>query len=198
MEPLIKRDDYIKRVNKLANAFPLLLLVGSVCIVFLYHSINLMLQQNLDNLFGIEQLSNSFFQGTVITVVIYFIKSRVIGAVVRVKPTDFASGEVQGYLPCVVGTLFYKHQVGNLIVEDHQLHLYIKKVDGFMLDSKWDDLSKVKVTTVKETYNIMMLLVFGVRESIQISDGRKTVNIIFPQPTITVKEINEFIKSHII
>jgi len=184
-------------VNKLTNSFPLILLIGSVLIVFLYHSIGLILQQDKGSLFGSEMLSNSFFQGTVIAAVVYFIKSKVIGAVVKVKPTDFTTGDVQGYLPCVVGTTYYKLQVGNLIVEDNQLHLYVKKIDGFVLDSRWDDLSKVKVSIVHEKYNLIMLLIFGFRDSIQITDGTKIIKIIFPQPILTVEEIKVFIKSHI-
>lgn len=197
MEPLIKRDEYLKRVNKLVNSFPIFLLLGSVFIVVLYHSIGLMLQGDRESLFGIPMLSESFFQGTVITVVIYFFKSKKLGAVVKTKPTDFTYGEVQGYLPCVVGTKVRGALGGYLIVENNELNLHVKKMDGFVIEKRWKDLSKVTCTTVHESKNILMLLVYGFRDSIQITDGITTIKIIFPYAKISVEEINASIKSYI-
>lgn len=196
MEPLIKREEYLKRVNKLVHAFPIILLIGSVFIVIIYHSISLILKQDHENLFGFAMLSESFFQGTVITVVVYFFKSRIIGGVIRTKPTDFAYGKIQGYLPVVVGTNLRKQKIGYLLVENNELVLYVKKPDGYALETKWSDLSKVKFSVEHESYNVFMLLVYGFRESILVSDGKNTLKVVFPKADISVSEINESIQSY--
>lgn len=198
MEPLIKRDEYLKRVNKLVNSFPLYLLLGSVLIVVLYHSIGYMLAGDRESLFGVSMLSESFFQGTVITVVIYFFKSKKLGGVVKTKPTDFTQGEVQGYLPVVVGKKIRGGiQAGYLIIENNQLHLHMKKIDGFVIEKRWDDLSKVKCNIVHESKNIYLLMVFGFRDTIEISDGVNTEQIIFPYAKTSIEEIKASIKSYI-
>jgi len=197
MEPLIKRDEYLKKVNKLTNSFPIQLLIGSLIIVVLYHSIGIGFFGEPGELFGFNMLAESFFQGTVITVVVYFFKSRAIGGVVRTKPTDFTTKEVQGYLPVVAGTNIYKQKAGYLLVEDHELTLHLKMAGGYVCRNTWSDLSKVEVSVVKETYNIVMLFVFGFRESIQISDGETSVKVLFPEASVYAEEIKESINSYI-
>lgn len=197
MEPLIKRDEYLKRVNKLVHAFPIVLLVGSVIAVILFHSIEILISQDTQGLFGFNMLAESFFQGTVITVVIYLFKSNIIGKVIKTKPTDFAYGEVKAYLPVVVGTKLRKQKVGYLLVENNELALYLKKTDGYALEHKWTDLSKVTFSVHSETYNIIMLLIYGFRTCIHVSDGDKTIKIVFPKAEISVGEINEAIQSYI-
>lgn len=197
MEPLINRDEYIKKVNKLTNSFPINLLIGSLIIVVLYHSIGITFFAEPGELFSFNMLSESFFQGTVITVVIYLFKSRALGGVVRTKPTDFTTKEVQGYLPVVAGTNIYKQKAGYLLVEDHELTLHLKMAGGYVCRETWSDLSKVEISVVKETYNMVMLFVFGFRESIQITDGVTTVKVLFPDATVYAKEIQESINSYI-
>lgn len=197
MEPLIKRDDYLKRVNKLVQPFPKELFIGSFILVILYHTVELMILQEIERLIGFTMLSEMFFQGTAITVVIYLFKSRYIGNVVRTKPTDFTDKEVQGYLPVVMGTNLRKQKVGYLLIENNELALHLKKAGGYVREMTWKDLTKVEVTVVKETYNIVLLLIYGFRESILVTDGEKSVKVIFPMAHISVEEIKESIKSNL-
>lgn len=198
MEPLIKREEYLTRVNKLAHKFPIQLLIVSILTVLFYHSIQVIIQHDRESLLGFDMLAESFFQGTVITVVIYYFKSKIISGVIKTKPTDFTTNEVQGYLPVVVGTNLRKQLVGYLLVENNELTLHVKKPTGYVLEHKWIELSKVKFTVVHERYNIIMLLIYGFRESIQVSDGKTTIKVIFPKAFISVSEINESIQSYIV
>lgn len=197
MEPLINREEYLKRVNKLVNSFPVALLIGSLLVVVLYHTIGIKFFDEPGVLFSFNMLSESFFQGTVITVVIYFFKSRALGGVVQTKPTDFTDKEVQGYLPVVAGTNIYKQKAGYLLVEDYELALHLKMPGGYVKRDTWSDLSKVEVSVVKESTNIIMLLLYGFMETIQISDGETSVKVVFPKAEISANEIRESIKSYI-
>lgn len=197
MEPLIKREEYLVRVNKLVHAFPIILLIASVILTLIYNSLVLTIEGDLESLFSFGMLAESFFQGTVITVVIYVFKSKIIGNVVQTKPSDFAYGDIQGYLPVVARTNLRKQKVGYLLVEESELKLYLKMANGYALEETWSDLSKVKCSVQHETYNILMLLIYGFRESIEVTDGDKTIKVIFPKAEICVSEMNDSIQSYI-
>lgn len=197
MEPLVNKETYTKRLNRLIYSYPITLFVGSFLLAILYNVLKQAIMPTGDALLSPKTLSEIFFQGTVVAVIMYLYKTRSIGGVVNIEPTSVTDKEVQAYLPVVVGTNPLKQKVAYLLVEEGTLALHVKKVNGYVCDMTWEDLSKIDVTYTRETFNLLMLFVYGFRESIQITDGTTSVSIIFPKANQSASEIKESIQGFI-
>lgn len=197
MKLMIKEKNYDYRLNKLMNKFPILFLLVALVVITIYHVIVQLISDQTVQLFSPEVVANVFFQGTMAMAVVYFGKSFLLRNVFKVSPDQFAESEVLGYLPCINGSWIHENKAGFLVLEEQVLKLYVKKVDGFVAVKKWTDLSQVRIEKADEKFNISSILLFGLNESILITDGKTSQKILFPMVNETVDELNTFLKKYL-
>jgi hypothetical protein len=198
MKLMMTEENYSRRLNKLLFYFPLTFLIVAMMVAFIYHSITILTSgAGMEGVLNLEVFANSFFQGTVATVILYFLKSRYLGKILKEKPSDFAKDTVDAYLPCIAGVWPHQHQGAFITVEEGKLRLYKKKLDGYVMEHQWNDLASVKFTAIKETTNPLLPILFGLKESIEISDGKLSVKVLFSEPKASVEDLNGFMKIEI-
>ena len=72
MKLMIKEDNYNYRVNKLLNKFPIVFLLVALVVIYIYHVIVQVINDQTVQLFSAEIIANVFFQGTMAMAIVYF------------------------------------------------------------------------------------------------------------------------------
>jgi hypothetical protein len=196
MKLMMQEDNYRVRLNKLLFHFPLAFLIVAMIVAFIYHSITLLMSgASGAEVLNLEVYANSFFNGTIATVILYFLKSRYLGKILNESPENFAKDRVDAYFPCISGVWPHQHHGAFMTIEEDKLRLYIKKYDGYALKQEWNDLSLVRFKTIKESKNPLLPLLFGLKDSIEISDGKLSAKVLFSQPQESVEELNQCVSA---
>jgi len=123
MKPIINREEYIKSAKSMFSKFPFLLLLVTWSAVFLSKAIRELiftgaLVENIQQ----EKLGNTFFQGVLGAVIIFYIARTVLDQFMK-KAFDLSELDEKGYyLPCMRHDCWYDFSVGNLIVKKDQFY----------------------------------------------------------------------------
>ncbi|MBN2436494.1 MAG: hypothetical protein JXK07_14635 [Spirochaetes bacterium] len=196
MKLMLNDEIYTKRYRKFLFQFPLLLIIVSVLGAFIYHSQIIYFEKgDISSIINIDLLTSSFFHGSIVAVVIYFIKSRKLEKIFKEKPSDVAENKIDTFLPCLHGVWPYQYQDAFLTTEGTALRLYVKKVGGFVMVCEWNNLSMLKIEAVREPLNPFLPVLFNTAKSIRISDGKKSKKILFAEPEQTAEELSRLVKS---
>jgi hypothetical protein len=193
MQYLIDEDAYKKRVSKLTNVFPFKLMIVLFVIVYIYHSIMFTIGVEENAYISLGIFSGTFFHSTLITAVFYVIKSRFLSSTFELKPEQYVTEEVGGYLPCVLDVMPHKHQYGAIVVVNDELKFYAKKADGVSEYCNWGPVNEIEFHEVDEKHNLLLNILFGLKASILIKSPKLQQKILFPMPSETVKELKNFV-----
>lgn len=195
MKPIVNADSLKRRLFHLTNRFPLLMLIVSFILLFCFYTIRSLSADAGQSIVNSELLAKSFFQATIVTVVVYFYKSKIMGGTLSTLPSDFTQGNVVGYLPCIYGAWPHQYQTGLLLFEDGMVRFYAKKATGFTMTKEFCNVSDVRFGTSGLQLNPFTPLLFGQAETLQLVTPSHIETLIFPFPQESAQEITEFLKT---
>lgn len=192
---MINPDNLKRRLFKLTNRFPVELLATAFLLIYCYHDLNALSKGASNGIFNFPLFANAFFQSTVVTVLVYFYKSKFLAGTLNTQPSDFTKGAVQGFFPCIYGTWPHQYQSGFLILEDDMLRFYAKKVTGFAMTKEFCKRDDINLSTTIQRINPFTPVFFGQMKIIQLTTTNGMERFIFPQADECVVEIEEFLRS---
>jgi len=193
MKLMINPENFKHRLFKLTNRFPVELLVTAFLLIYSYHDLNALSNGTSTGLFNFPLFANAFFQSTVVTVLVYFYKSKFLAGTLKTQPSDFTTGAIQGFLPCIYGTWPHQYQTGFLLLEDDMLRFYAKKVTGFTMTKEFCKREDINLSTSIQRLNPFTPVFFGQLKVIQLTTAQGTERFIFPDADACVAEMEEFL-----
>lgn len=193
MKPIINEDLLKRRLFHLTNRFPLVLLLVSLVLLYCYYDLKAISADATVAVFNSEVFAKAFFQATIVTVVVYFYKSKIMGGTLSTSPSDFTQGNVVGYLPCIYGAWPHLYQSGLLLLEDGYVRFYAKKAGGFKMTKEFCKISEVKFGASGLQLNPFTPILFGQTDTLHLVTPTHIETLIFPFPKESAQEITEFI-----
>ncbi|PKM54921.1 MAG: hypothetical protein CVV00_06065 [Firmicutes bacterium HGW-Firmicutes-5] len=176
MKPIINREEYSKSARRMFSKFPFLLLLVTWSAVFLSKAIReLIVTGALVESIQQEKLGNTFFQGVLGAVIIFYVSRTVLDQFMK-KAFDLSEETEKGYyLPCMRHNSWYDFSVGNLIVKKDQFYFQPDRQMSMILAFNYDSAKGFTVELSKKRASIGLYLITGENHMMVIRDQENTM-----------------------
>ncbi|MDF1617679.1 hypothetical protein [Petrocella sp. FN5] len=176
MKPIINREEYRKSANSMFGKFPFLLLLVTWSAVFLSKAIReLIVTGTLVENIQQEKLGNTFFQGVLGAVIIFYIARMVLDQFMK-KAFDLSEESEKGYyLPCMRHNSWHDFSVGNLIVKKNQFYFQPDRQMSMILSFNYESANGFTAELSKKWASIGLYLITKEKYMLVIRDQEKKV-----------------------
>ena len=176
MKPIINQEEYRKSANRMFGKFPFLLLLVTWTAVFISKSIReLILTGVLVENIQQEKLGNTFFQGVLGAVIIFYIARTVLDQFMK-KAFDLSEETEKGYyLPCMRHNSWYDFTVGNLIVKKDQFYFQPDRQMSMILAFNYNSAKGFTAELSKKRASIGLYLITKEKHMLVIRDQEKKI-----------------------
>ncbi|PKM67133.1 MAG: hypothetical protein CVU95_08620 [Firmicutes bacterium HGW-Firmicutes-2] len=176
MKPIINQEEYRKSANRMFGKFPFLLLLVTWTAVFLSKAIReLILTGALVENIQQEKLGNTFFQGVLGAVIIFYVARTVLDQFMK-KAFDLSEVTEKGsYLPCMRHNTWHDFTVGNLIVKKDQFYFQPDRQMSMILAFNYDSAKGFTAELSKKRASIGLYLITKENYMLVIRDQEKRI-----------------------
>ncbi|PKM56864.1 MAG: hypothetical protein CVU98_09010 [Firmicutes bacterium HGW-Firmicutes-3] len=176
MKPIINREEYRKSANSMFGKFPFLLLLVTWTAVFLSKAIReLILSGALVENIQQEKLGNTFFQGVLGAVIIFYVARTVLDQFMK-KAFDLSEVTEKGsYLPCMRHNNWHDFSMGNLIVKKDQFYFQPDRQMSMILAFNYDSAKGFTAELSKKRESIGLYLITKENYMLVIRDQEKRI-----------------------